>query len=372
MDIIARNKPKEFKDLTDPTDPDPSRSRFGEPLKFLPVVFALGITLGLWFIYVVLFCIPLLQHPQTSCKAKLLLAIFNGLTFLLLVSYIRSMLQHPGTVPRKRVSNDETWEIVTIRPKASDAAYVKETKKSGEKRTCKWCSHQKPDRAHHCRVCNMCILKMDHHCPFLYNCVGFKNYKYFFLLILYSVLSLHMIFWTMLGAVLRIIDDASTPVLTMFALLLGETLSGFLGLLLTGFFGYHIFLSLGATTTIEFLEKQRPRGDLRAVNYSRGVLGNIKAILGDNVLLWLLPLSPPSGDGLSFAHVATEATPLRYEQGHEKRRKAHEGLLMPPDFPGSQPVSGGDPFLDDPGQEAAKGHEGAVETIIPGADAGAG
>ncbi|CAI5972054.1 unnamed protein product [Closterium sp. NIES-64] len=50
-----------------------------------------------------------------------------------------------------------------------------------EIRRCKRCLQFKPPRAHHCSVCGRCILKMDHHCVWVINCVGAKNYKQFLL-----------------------------------------------------------------------------------------------------------------------------------------------------------------------------------------------
>jgi len=47
-------------------------------------------------------------------------------------------------------------------------------------RWCRRCANVKPALAHHCSICARCVVKMDHHCPWVNNCVGLKNYRYFF------------------------------------------------------------------------------------------------------------------------------------------------------------------------------------------------
>ncbi|CAK0873685.1 unnamed protein product [Prorocentrum cordatum] len=119
----------------------------------------------------------------------------------------------------------------------------------------------KPDRCHHCKVCGTCILKMDHHCPWIYNCVGYFNYKYFFLVIFYSVIALHMIFWTMFESVERSLEDDREPFLTSFLTLFGVTLAASLGFIVTLFGMFHAWLICKGLSTIELFEKQGERRD---------------------------------------------------------------------------------------------------------------
>ncbi|KAI5861297.1 zf-DHHC-domain-containing protein [Durotheca rogersii] len=50
--------------------------------------------------------------------------------------------------------------------------------------TCRTCSLLKPPRSKHCSVCQRCVHRMDHHCVFINNCVGYGNQHWFLLLLL--------------------------------------------------------------------------------------------------------------------------------------------------------------------------------------------
>jgi len=260
---------------------------------------------GIATIYVALHCVPLIFVRSGMVRGVGELIAFTIITALVLICYFKAMLVHPGTIPHAQ--EDPSWEYLPLdRGQDGSGSYKnQENKRSGERRHCKWCEKFKPDRCHHCRVCRVCILKMDHHCPWIYNCVGYRNYKYFFLLLFYSMLDTHFISWTLMESVVRSINT-NAPFFVMFFLLFGETLAVILAIAVTVFFCFHTWLVVKAMTTIEFCEKamKNQKSYEYGSVYNRGVVGNLRAALGDNPLLWLLPFMPPSGTGLFFPTAA--------------------------------------------------------------------
>lgn len=49
---------------------------------------------------------------------------------------------------------------------------------------CTYCQLIKSETSFHCLFCGRCTEMFDHHCPFINNCLGHRNYKYFLLFIL--------------------------------------------------------------------------------------------------------------------------------------------------------------------------------------------
>jgi hypothetical protein len=110
-----------------------------------------------------------------------------------------------------------------------------QVKNTGEKRWCNKCDCEKPDRAHHCSICGVCVLRMDHHCPWLASrCIGLRNHKAFFLFLCYAALLCAFSASTMALILMRFVDEEAN-VSTSHIAKLALTTDLFTLILITGF-----------------------------------------------------------------------------------------------------------------------------------------
>lgn len=110
---------------------------------------------------------PRWQLVPLTDLGTLVFVLYQVLLFLSWFSHLRAMTTDPGTI------------------RASSAPAGIESP-----RLCKLCQDRwKPPRAHHCKTCHRCIFRMDHHCPWVNNCVGLSNQKLFILFLGYTALS---------------------------------------------------------------------------------------------------------------------------------------------------------------------------------------
>lgn len=249
-------------------------------------------------------CVFLYYHtilPFVLTPYSLLYNINLLISFWLLANitfnYFACVTSSPGSPPR--MTEEQSNEA--LRSKA---------------RVCKKCVAVKPERTHHCNVCNRCVYRMDHHCVWMHNCVGHFNHRYFFLFIFYlwlgcayfcAITSVPFIQsssishrkWTILH------PEVSKTAIS-FAFILAAAICCSLTLMMV----WNLYLILSAQTTIEFYtnryhaKEMKLKGEIFFNVYDMGTLNNFKFFFNLVEYPWwtlLLPMkiNPPS-DGRTF------------------------------------------------------------------------
>lgn len=113
---------------------------------------------------------------------------YSAIVCLAVSCHLQAMLSDPGVIAPPP-SRDAVEFIPKNEPQLHDGEWVT---------SCGRCFAYRPDRTHHCSTCRACVRMMDHHCPWVNNCVGEKNQKFFVLFTCYicvlSVYTLYIIF----------------------------------------------------------------------------------------------------------------------------------------------------------------------------------
>lgn len=128
----------------------------------------------------------ILHEFTSSVWAPINVVLFNTIIFLLGMAHMKAVFSDPGTVPLPQTRLDfSDMHSSAFRNSGDDDDWT----------VCTRCENYRPPRAHHCKICKRCIKKMDHHCPWINNCVGERNQKFFLQFLVYvGLLSLYSTF----------------------------------------------------------------------------------------------------------------------------------------------------------------------------------
>lgn len=154
---------------------------------------------------------------------------------------------------------------------------------------CYTCELFRPPRASHCHYCDNCVIEFDHHCPWVANCVGRRNYRDFVLFVGFSML-LSLATSVLLIRLLHSGPSSQFGPISIWAdggLVLYSLLATFY---LACLFGYHVFLACKGLTTSEQIKRTRNTSFTLKL-----CLGNFKRIFWD-------PIPERSVDWAAYTH----------------------------------------------------------------------
>ncbi|KAI4338817.1 hypothetical protein MLD38_023830 [Melastoma candidum] len=216
-----------------------------------------------------------------------ILFLFHALLVMLLWSYFSVVFTDPGSVPPnwKPTLDEEVGEASALNP--SELSRLQSDPSNQRIRVCRKCNQFKPPRSHHCSICRRCVLKMDHHCVWVVNCVGALNYKSFLLFLFYTFLETTLVTLALLPKFILFFTDRDIRInpgslaVTVVAFVLDLAFA----LSILGFLIMHISLVTANTTTIEAYEKKTSQKWC----YDLGRRKNFEQVFGTDKLYWFIP-----------------------------------------------------------------------------------
>ncbi|XP_071136575.1 palmitoyltransferase ZDHHC9-like isoform X7 [Mytilus edulis] len=259
--------------------------------------------------------------PYLAVHVTAAIPVVGGALFIFVMATLfRTSFSDPGVIPR--ASPDEAADIekkIEVPNTTSPGTYrppprTKEVIIKGQVVKLKYCFTCKifrPPRASHCSFCDNCVERFDHHCPWVGNCVGRRNYRYFYLFILsLSILCIYIFACVLTHLILRSKDDNFLHAMRDSPASIVEAIICFFSVWsIIGLAGFHTYLASSEQTTNEDIKGSysAKRGQENFNPFSQG------SILRNCLVVLCGPTPPSLIDRRGF--VVPECSPI------------HDGML---------------------------------------------
>ncbi|KAM9372908.1 palmitoyltransferase ZDHHC5 isoform 1-T1 [Phaethornis superciliosus] len=218
--------------------PAASGKRF-KPSKYVPVSAAAIFLVGATTLFFAFTC------PGLSLYISPVIPAYNAVVFLfVLANFSMATFMDPGIFPRAEEDEDKEDDF--------RAPLYKTVEIKGIQVRMKWCAtcrFYRPPRCSHCSVCDNCVEEFDHHCPWVNNCIGRRNYRYFFLFLLSLTTHIMGVFGFGLLYVLYQVEELSG--VRMAVTMVVMCVAGLFFIPVAGLTGFHVVLVARGRTTNE-------------------------------------------------------------------------------------------------------------------------
>ncbi|XP_047342018.1 probable protein S-acyltransferase 7 [Impatiens glandulifera] len=267
-----------------------NRFLMGGRFVFGPDARSIFMTISLIVIPIAVFCVFVAKNLMDDFPHHLgilIMVVPIVFTFWDLLLLLLTSARDPGIVPRNLCPPEPEviegiTEAVTGQPLPLRLPRVKEVQVNGitvKVKYCDTCMLYRPPRCSHCSICNNCVERFDHHCPWVGQCIGQRNYRFYFLFVLSTTLLCLYIFAFCWVYIRRIMDSKDISIWKAMAktpasiVLIAYTFLSFW--FVGGLTMFHLYL---ISTNQSTYENFRYRYDRRENPYNKGIINNFKEV----------------------------------------------------------------------------------------------
>ncbi|XP_020232924.1 probable protein S-acyltransferase 5 [Cajanus cajan] len=217
-----------------------------------------------------------------------ILIILIVLTMFVLITLVLTSGRDPGIVPRNAqppLMMDESDGSANINNEQTPRLHFPRSKEvivngvSVKIKYCDTCMLYRPPRCSHCSVCDNCVERFDHHCPWVGQCIGLRNYRFYYMFVFSATLLclyIHGFCWVYIKKIMDSEEISIWKAMIKTPASIALILYSFISVWFVG--GLTVFHTYLISKNQSTYENFRYRYDQQANPFDKGVAENFKEI----------------------------------------------------------------------------------------------